>query len=55
MKADKPRKPQLNLALEAEDKEFIEKVAKARRLTVTGLVRMLVFDEGRRLGLPVPE
>jgi hypothetical protein len=55
MKAEKPRKPQLNLALEAEDKEFIEKVAKARRLTVTGLVRMLVFDEGRRLGLPVPE
>jgi hypothetical protein len=58
MKTDnvgKPRKPQLNLALEAEDKDFIEKVAKARRLTVTGLVRMLVFDEGRRLGMQIPE
>ncbi|MDB5267205.1 MAG: hypothetical protein JWP58_245 [Hymenobacter sp.] len=54
-KPDKPRKPQLNLALEAEDKEFIEKVAKARRLSVTGLIRTLVFDEGRRLGMPVPE
>lgn len=53
--AAKPRKPQLNLALDASDKDFIEKVAKARRLSVTGLIRTLVFDEGRRLGMQVPE
>ena len=54
-KVIKPRKPQLNLALDAGDKDFIEKVAKARRLSVTGLIRTLVFDEGRRLGMQVPE
>jgi len=54
-KSDKPRKPQLNLALHASDKDFIEKVAKARRLSVTGLIRTLVFDEGRRLGMQIPE
>ncbi|MFC6225623.1 hypothetical protein ACFP2F_20420 [Hymenobacter artigasi] len=54
-KSDKPRKPQLNLALDAGDKSFIESVAKARRLSVTGLIRTLVFDEGRRLGMQIPE
>ena len=54
-KSDKPRKPQLNLALAAGDKSFIEQVAKARRLSVTGLIRTLVFDEGRRLGMKIPD
>ena len=58
MKAEKiakPRKPQPNLALDAEGKDFIEKVAKTRRLSITGLIRTLIFDEGRRLGMQISE
>lgn len=47
----KPRRPQVNLALEAEEKELMEKVAKARGLSVSALVRMLTIDEARRLGI----
>ncbi|HEX8350730.1 MAG TPA: hypothetical protein VF598_12275 [Hymenobacter sp.] len=50
----KPRRPQINLALEAHEKEFIDKVAKLRGVTVSALVRLLAYDEGRRLGLKVP-
>ena len=58
MKAEKiakPGKPQPNLTLDTEDKDFIEKVAKARRLSITELIRILVFDEGRRPGMQIPE
>ena len=58
MKAEKiakPRKPQPNLALDTEDKDFVEKATKARRLIITELVRTLVFDEGRRLSMQIPE
>ena len=54
-KTAKPCKPQLNLALDAEGKDFIEKVAKTRRLSITGLIRTLIFDEGRRLGMQISE
>lgn len=50
----KSRKPQLNVALEAAEKKLVEDVAKARGVTVSSLVRMLAFDEARRLGIPVP-
>lgn len=46
-----PRKPQINLAFEAEEKALIEKVAKERGLNVTGLIRLLVRDEARRLSI----
>ncbi len=48
---EKARKPQVNLALEAEEKTLIERVAKERGLNVTGLIRLLVRDEARRLGI----
>ncbi|MGI4873241.1 MAG: hypothetical protein ACRYFX_18930 [Janthinobacterium lividum] len=51
---DNARKPQINLALEPEDKEFIERVAKARGLSTTALLRTLAYDEGRRLGIEAP-
>ena len=54
-KTDKPRKPQLSLALDTGDKAFIEKIAKARHLSVTELIQTLVFDEGRRLDMQIPE
>lgn len=50
-KKEKARKPQLNLALDAEEKELVEKVAKARGVSVSALVRLLAFDEARRLGI----
>ncbi|WP_400190687.1 hypothetical protein [Hymenobacter sp. B81] len=55
MKADKPaRKPQLNIALEQEEKDLVEAVAKARGVTVSSLIRLLAFDEARRLGMKLP-
>ena len=48
------RKPQLNVALEADEKELVEKVAAARGVTVSSLIRMLAYDEARRLGIPTP-
>ena len=45
------RKPQINLQLEVEEKDLFEKVAKARGLKVSALIRLLVIDEGRRLGI----
>ena len=58
MKAEKiakPRKPQPNLVLDTEDKDFIEKFAKARRLSITELIKTLIFDEGRRLCMQIPK
>ncbi len=49
------RKPQVSLALDPEDKDFIERVAKARGLSMTALLRTLAYDEGRRLGVEPPK
>jgi hypothetical protein len=48
------RKPQVSLALNPEDKEFIEAVAKAKGLSMTALLRSLAYEEGRRLGIEPP-
>ena len=54
-KPEKARKPQVNLSLEAGEKELFEIVAKARGNNgVSALLRLLVVDEARRLGIPVP-
>ena len=45
------RPPQLNIKLSVDEKELTEKVAKARGLSISGLVRMLVLDEARRLSI----
>jgi hypothetical protein len=45
------RKPQLNLEVEEGDKELFGKVAKSRGVSVAALIRLLVFDEARRLGI----
>jgi len=55
MKADKkPRKPQIGIEVEAGEKELIEAVAAARGLKVATLLKMLAYDEARRLGIPLP-
>ncbi|WP_233635647.1 plasmid mobilization protein [Hymenobacter setariae] len=48
------RNPQVSIALAPEDKKFIEKVAKARGLSMSALLRTLAYDEGRRLGIADP-
>lgn len=51
---DKPkatRERQLNIKANDDEKALLEKVAKTRGLSSSGLVRMLVADEARRLGL----
>lgn len=45
------RPPQLNIKVSVDEKELTEKVAKARGLSASGLVRMLILDEARRLGI----
>jgi hypothetical protein len=56
MRVDKkdasPRKPQINLGLTEEEKEIFEQVAVARgNIGVSALIRLLVTDEARRLGI----
>lgn len=47
-----PRKPQINLGLAEEEKEVFEQVAKARgNIGISALIRLLVMDEARRLGI----
>lgn len=47
-----PRKPQINLGLSEEEKEIFEQVAVARgNIGVSALIRLLVTDEARRLGI----
>lgn len=47
-----PRKPQINLQLEEAEKEVFEQVAKARgNIGTSALIRLLVMDEARRLGI----
>jgi hypothetical protein len=51
---DKPkatRERQLNIKANDDEKALLEKVAKTRGLSSSGLVRMLVADEARRLGI----
>ncbi len=45
------RGPQLNVKLGEDEKRIAEEVAKARGLNTSGLVRMLILDEARRLGI----
>jgi len=45
------RKPQITVALEAEEKTLIEKVAAKRGVSVSALIKLLCFDEARRLGV----
>jgi uncharacterized protein (DUF1778 family) len=45
------RERQLNIKANDEEKALLEKVAKARALSSSALVRMLVADEARRLGI----
>jgi len=51
MKTPQPRKPQVSIAVETGEKELMEKVAKQRGVSVSALVRLLVLDEARRLGI----
>lgn len=47
-----PRKPQINLGLSEEEKDIFEQVAVARgNIGVSALIRLLVTDEARRLGI----
>lgn len=42
---------QLNIKANDDEKKLLEKVAKTRGLNSSALVRMLVADEARRLGI----
>ena len=50
-KAKATRERQLNIKANDDEKALLEKVAKARGLSSSALVRMLVADEARRLGI----
>jgi uncharacterized protein (DUF1778 family) len=45
------RERQLNIKASDDEKALLEKVAKTRGLSSSGLIRMLVADEARRLGI----
>jgi hypothetical protein len=47
----KARKPLLSIEVEADEKELFKKAAKARRLTLSALARLLLLDEVQRLGI----
>jgi hypothetical protein len=44
-------KKQLSVVLEAAELETAKKVAKKRGVSTSSLVRMLILDEARRLGV----
>ena len=47
-----PRKPLLSIECEDEaQKAHFGRIAKARGVTMASLVRLLLLDEGRRLGI----
>lgn len=51
-KKSSARKPQVNLGLSEEEKEVFEQVALARgNVGISALIRLLVADEARRLGI----
>jgi hypothetical protein len=45
------RKPQIGIEVESDEKVLFQKVAKARRLTLSALTRLLLLDEARRLNI----
>lgn len=49
--ASTPRKPQITVAVEASEKALIERVASKRGISVSALLKLLAFDEARRLGV----
>lgn len=50
-KAERTGKRQIGLEVTVEEKELAEKVAHERGLGLSALVRLLIKDEARRLGL----
>jgi post-segregation antitoxin (ccd killing protein) len=50
-KTERTGKKQVGLEVTVEEKELAEKVAKERGLGFSALVRLLIKDEARRLGL----
>lgn len=50
-KAERTGKRQMGLEVTVEEKELAEKVADARGLNFSALVRLLIKDEARRLGI----
>lgn len=48
------RERQLNIKANDSEKALLEKVAQSRGLSSSALVRMLVADEARRLGIKLP-
>ena len=55
-KAQPSRRPLLSIECDNEDqREYFGRVAKARGVSVAALVRLLLLDEGRRLGLQALE
>jgi hypothetical protein len=50
-KGKENRELQLNIKANQPEKELLEKVAQARGLSNSMLIRMLVADEARRLGI----
>jgi post-segregation antitoxin (ccd killing protein) len=50
-KTERTGKKQVGLEVTIEEKELAERVAKERGLGFSALVRLLIKDEARRLGL----
>ena len=50
-KAERTGKKQVGLEMTAEEKQLAEKVAKERGLGFSAMVRLLIKDEARRLGI----
>ena len=48
---EKPRKPQINVEVTTEEKALVERVALARGMKSATLLRSLMLDEARRLGI----
>lgn len=47
----KARKPLLSIEVEPTEKELFKKAAKARRLSLSALARLLLLEEVKRLGI----
>lgn len=48
---EKKRKPLLSIEVEADEKELFQRAAKARRLSLSALTRLLLLEEAKRLGI----
>jgi hypothetical protein len=51
LKSERARKPQVNIELTEDEKGLFERIAQKRGVKVAALIRLLVLDEGRRLGI----